>query len=599
MREDIIVLHARDAGKALKAVAGEDLAWLYLGQDISERERIARRLGGEKRYYTGSLLQETAHEQKQPFLDFMAGLGKKRNNRLYWWATDTAYRNPLTSDLFLLWCYASLLGKLSIGAGYDGKRPLIVIVQDRWLYKALWQRYGVGKGFDFLCGKTVWQDTLLLNLKLAVVRVQFLFRAFRYYLASWRMRPQSQPDSGTKDQVYLYSWIQERSFTKDGDFQDAYFGRLPDILKEDGNSVSYLTPPFLPNKLKQKCRDFKSFDFMFLDSCYTLGNIFKSVFSCPGIRHKGEEKWVGTLLRRQELHEGFFQNHLAYYYAFGKWLRESATEKATVIYPFENQPWEKMLCLAAAKSGKDIKLVAYQHSTIPSLVLNYFTEKGEAEIMPLPDVIVVDSDRALKTLKDTGFGAVPIVNGGALRFEYLLEQKSNRIKKRKGRPQTVLVTLPYMTDLVQELLLAVFAAFAGLKDSPGVMIKFHPASSPKNLRIRLPEWPAHFEQTEKPVPDLFDEIDLAVCCSANVIIEMSLAGIPTVRYRSEHALCLDELEGLDEKAVRSCYEKDMQNVVLSVLSGKDVYPTRDISRDIAGFFGPVDEQVWRDVVKFK
>jgi hypothetical protein len=43
----------------------------------------------------------------------------------------------------------------------------------------------------------------------------------------------------------------------------------------------------------------------------------------------------------------------------------------------------------------------------------------------------------------------------------------------------------------------------------------------------------------------------------------------------------------------------MPDVVLSVLSGEDARPKSDIVRRIRGILGSVDEQVWKDVVKFK
>ncbi len=600
MRENIIVLHARDTGKALKAVAGKDFAWLYLGQDITQRQNIAVKLGEEKRYFTGSLLQDTAYEQKKRFLDFLAALGQKQDNQLYWWASDTAYRNPLTSDLFLLWCYASLFGKVIDKEKWGEKKSLIVFVEERWLYKALRQRGGSGD-YRFLSAATVWPEALKLTLKLIAARFLFIGQACRPYIGARRLKPRNEPGyaGDTANRVYIYSWIQDRSFNERGEFRDAYFGRLPDIVTEGGNQISYITPPFLPRPLKQKCQDVRGLDFTFLDNYYTFINILRSACACLRIDYRGEEKWVGTLLRRQNLHEIFFPRHPAYYHAFKKWLKQSVGDNAVIIYPFENQPWEKMLCRAVRESGKKIRLIAYQHTTVPSMVLNYFLGEGEASGMPLPDCIVADSDRALKTMKNAGFGGVEIVNGGALRFEHLLSRKSDIREKERKQSKNVLVALPYQTDLVQEFLLAVFNAFEGLKDSPGILIKFHPSASAKNLRIRLPDWPPHFESTEKPISEMLGEIDLVICSSANIILEMALTGIPVVSYRSEHILCLDELEGLDEGAVKSCYENDMQNVVLSVLNRGVTYSPGDASRKVTGFFAPVNEEVWKDVVKFK
>ena len=42
MKDDIIVLHARDAKRALPEVANKPFAWLYLEQDVKQRENISQ-----------------------------------------------------------------------------------------------------------------------------------------------------------------------------------------------------------------------------------------------------------------------------------------------------------------------------------------------------------------------------------------------------------------------------------------------------------------------------------------------------------------------------------------------------------------------------
>ena len=128
-----------------------------------------------------------------------------------------------------------------------------------------------------------------------------------------------------------------------------------DILTGDNHTVAYVTPPFLPRALKEKCRTQKRFEFTFLDSYLCPGNILRS--ACARLKIKGGRKsWEGTLLRRQGRRGMFIHSHLIYYHAFKKWLQDEAPEKVVIIYPFENQPWEKMLCRAVEESGKKIRL---------------------------------------------------------------------------------------------------------------------------------------------------------------------------------------------------------------------------------------------------
>ena len=601
MKEEVVVLHAGDTDKALQAIAGRAFTWLYLGQDVAQRENITRVVGKENRYFTGNLLQEVAYEQKQPFLDFLAELGLKQKNQLYWWASDIAYKNPLTSDFFLHWCYASLFGRVCFKE--EGRQKLLLVfVQDRWLYKCLSQRYGVNTpGLRFLSRKWVLPEALKLSIRFIAVRGYFLLRAIRHLGRSGRVASRNGRTLETRDgkgRVYLCSWIQDRFFTESGEFQDAYWGRLPEILTGNGFSITYITHLFLSSALKRKCLGYSEFEFTFLDHYIRLGDIFRSFFARFQIHYGRELKWLETLLQRQALCEVFLHNHLAYYFAFKRWLKESGQEKMTIIYPFENQPWEKMLCIAASESGKETRLIAYQHSTVPPLLLNYFLGSGESDNMPFPHCIVADSDQALKILKNAGYGRIELVNGGALRYEYLHRTKGNVSQQEKRGSRTVLVALPYLANLAYEMLLAVFNAFREPEDGLRIIIKFHPAVSSKHLGIQFPVWPAHFEKTEKGISEILKEVDLVICWSANIVLEMLLSGVPVIRYRSENTIGLDVLDETDEMAIKSCHEDDMRGVVLSALNENSNHLTQEFSKDVSRFFSPVNEEVWTEVVEF-
>jgi hypothetical protein len=599
MQDEVIVLHPGDADKAGRTIAGRSFTWFYLGQDTAQRENISRVMGRENRRFLGDWLLEIAEEQKQPYLDFLAGLGREQKNQRNWWASDISYRNPLTSDFFQLWCYAALFEKLC-GESRNKQSLQVVFIQDRWLYKHLWQRYRNSiPGLRFLSRKWLWPEAARLSARFIAYRLYFLQRALRHFIGSRRFasqKGQATSKAGENSRrVYIYSLMQERFFPKSGEFHDAFFGRLPAILAKNGIDVAYITPLFLPAKQKSKCLAYGGFDFTFLDSFLRPGDILKSFFAGFRIDSGKEPAHMKTLLQRQVLHEVFFHNPLAYYFALKRWLKENDREKIAIIYPFENQPWEKMLCVAAAESGRNVRLVAYQHSTIPSFLLNYFLGAGESSDMPLPQCIVADSVHTLEVLRKAGYGATKLVNGGALRYEYLHRARRDIPRKEENKPRTVLVALPYLYGLVQEMLLAVFNAFTDL-NTVEILIKFHPATAPERLGIRLPAWPAHFKETRKGVTEILSEVDLVVCWSSTMVLEMFLTGVPVIRYRSENTMGIDSREEMNEIAVKSCRENDMRDVILAALNENN-NPSQESGGDIARFFSPVNEEVWREVVK--
>lgn len=424
---NITVLHAKDIRKASQLVSKRSYSWLYLGKDVKQREKISQVLGGDNRYFIGGLLHEVAHQLKQPFLDFVAELGRYQKDKLHWWASNIAYKCPAASDFFLLQCYAAILEKVCSDNRCCGGKTLVVFVEDRWLYRYLWQRYKrEARGLCFLSRKSVLPAILKSAIRAIMSRGYFLLKTGRQIWNSRTVAGQSKLSDLIRNEkeIYIYSWIQDRSFPKDGEFQDAYFGRLQEIVNDCGLNVTYITPPFLESDLKRKCLDYGNCKFIFLDQYINLGSILKSLFSLPRISFPEELDSqfpsLKILLQREIMREfSSLPRYILQYFTFKECLKGIRQRKITIIYPFENQPWEKMLCLAAKELDKNIKLVGYQHYPVPLLLLNCFLGTGESSTMPLPDLIVTNGEYTLNLLKNAGYGEVELVNGGALRYEYL------------------------------------------------------------------------------------------------------------------------------------------------------------------------------------
>lgn len=604
MKNDIIVLHARDVKKALPKAPHRRFAWLYLGQDITQMQHISQVLGKENRYLISDLLQQVALQEKQPFLDFIAELGLHQKNRCHWWASNTAYKNPITDDLFLLWCYAAVFEKACLKGEQNREKSLVVFVQDRWLYKYLWQCYRQ-EGLSFPSRKFVLLEALKSIGKGIAIRGYLLLKAGYYIWHSRNIGSGSPtPDStGGEREIYLYSWIEERFFKENGRFEDAYLGRLKDLVKNSGMNVTYITPPFLSPHLKKKCLNHGGCKFIFLDHYINFQSILRSSFSFFWIslpRNLGSRfPSIRILLKREAIHElPAFSSNILYYFAFKKWLKGVKQKKMTIIYPFENQPWDKMLRIAAKESDKDVQLIGYQHSVVPLLLLNYFLGAGESSIMPLVDCVVTNSEYTLDLLKDAGYGETKLVNGGALRYEYLYKTDKNPIKKDETF-KSVLVALPALRTVVEELLTALFDAF---KDSPNsgfrLVVKFHPDLPLEKLRIRLLPWPVNIQKTDKPIAETLPEVDLVIYSSSTSGLEALMAGVPVIRYCSEHTLDLDPLGYSGEVGIESCSASNIKEVVLSALHSRSSDMNREsTSSSLRKLFSPVDEDVWHQILK--
>jgi surface carbohydrate biosynthesis protein (TIGR04326 family) len=596
------VLHAGDTKKVPPKMLGRPFSWLYLGKDITQRENIAKTLGENNRYFIGDLLQKVAHEQKEPYLSFIAELGFQQKDRLQWWASNMSYKNPiLQHDLFLLWCYDVLFNKVCHEGKKDQEKSLLVFVEDRWLYRHFWdQNQDTDSVFHFLSRKSVLLEILGAIMRGIAERVYSLTRMVYY---AWQSRNMGYKygtanDKENKTKVYIYSWVQDRFFGEDGDFHDAYFGKLPEMLTDNSIDVAYITPLLLSPILKRKCLDYGRYKFTFLDRHIRFTDILKSLFTLFRISCGTQQQPLMTLLQRQFVYEiSSVPVNLIHYFAFKRWLQEIDQGEITIIYPFENQPWEKMLCMAAREVNKKCNLVGYQHTTVPSLLLNYFLGTGESNNMPLPHIIVTNGEHTLNLLRNAGYGDVEFINGGALRYERPYRTDSDSTKRR-NKVKTVLVAFPYSASQSQEMLLAVLNAFREM-EKIRIIMKPHPAVPLERLAIQVSAWPVNFEMVDKPVPEILKEVDLLIYSASTTGLEASLAGIPVVKYYSEHLLDLDPLDTVDGSSVRSCSENNMKHVVLSALDEKRNHPGEKPTSSPDKFFSPVNEDVWTQIVKHR
>lgn len=603
MQQGILVFQAKDLDTAAAYASKRRCTWVYLGTDNSQRERIAEVLGPQNRYLLGRLLHEVASQYKQPVLDFIADLGLHQKNQQYWWASKTAYQNPLGDDFFLLWCFTVVFEVVRLE--HDKDSLVLVLVEDPWLYRQLKEDYrqkGAGKVVFLSAGSLLWPTTRVMARGLAG-RVLFLFKAIYKVLESKYLAPKPSAFSGVADRrnVYLYTWVKAESFDDAGAFHDSYFGELPAILTRRDVGVLYVSSLFLSTSLKKKCLAQDAQDFIFLDQYVTMRDVIRSVLARFRIDKDEQHQWMRTLLQRQALYEiASFPRQVLYRLAFTRWLRASDESYMTVVYPFKNQPWERMLCMAADNANKDIALIGYQHSAVAPLELNYFVGATAARKTPMPTGIITSGEIALYQFRQAGFEGVEIVNGGSFRYGTPVVP-SMVVPREKGLVRTVLVAMPPVLGLGQELLLSMVRAFgrSQWKDKLRVLVAVPQDVPIEELLSPVADWPSHFQFEDRPLKHVMKKTDVVVYTSTQAGLDALLSGVPVVKYLGESGLNVDPLDMADDRIdriIRACSAEDLQEVVLSTLN-EDYHALaqefNEWKESLSQFYSPMDEAAWR------
>jgi len=272
-----------------------------------------------------------------------------------------------------------------------------------------------------------------------------------------------------------------------------------------------------------------------------------------------------------------------------------------VIYPFENQPWEKMLCLAFREEAPAVGLIGYQHATVPPLELCHFLGQDEAKFVPLPDSIVTNSEVSLDLLKRGGFPEEKLVIGGAFRHEYLFSFKrtgNHRTRTGYGRSR-ILVALPITRMHAEPLLrdlLELFGPPYSDMNQPEFVIKCHPDLPFAMLVDRSETLPQGLIVTETPLRDLFDTVDGFLYASpTSSWCDAYLAGLSVLKYRGE-SLDIDWADALYLPGLPVCSRESLQQGIKRLLKESSGVCPNDRTELLERVFSPVNEGVWLNLV---
>ena len=586
--------------------------WHYMGTDVQQRRRTAHALGSTPLVGFGNELNRVAHDIRQPFLEWIAEAGACQPDPTVWWGSTLASKSPLQTDLFLLVCYAELIR--SWLSETPGTTRRIVVVENPWLAWLL--RCHLAGETRIVFWRVGWWPCVrdaagwLVRLPLATMRV-ILWAVKSLVVVRWTFRGSTDPLDGRSPRaVLIYTWIHPRSLVRPGHLTDPWTGRLQEILTTQGERVKRLTPLQIPSTLMEPLRALAP-QLIVTARYLTVGDLLRG--ACRWLWLHDLARWsrfqdwnYAALLYQEWLREWgqvqFAQTRL-FYLAMRRIARCYGAKVKCLIYPFENQPWEKLLCLAWREQAPQVTLVGYQHSWVPPLLLSYALGAREGKTVPLPDYIVTNSDVNLRTLRAGGYPEEKLVNGGALRHEYLhtayndAPPPADPVTLPLARPRRIVfVTLPLHEAHASRLLTDVLEEFqaplmiAGLTEPVQFLVKLHPSLPLRRFShrpLRLPPWIALSDQ---PTPQALAQADLLLYGGpTSTWWEAALSGVPVLKYASD-LLDIDAGHG-NGLTVRVCTRETLRASLQELLRERAVRRPAP-AHLINEFFGKVNEAVW-------
>ncbi|HPP86756.1 MAG TPA: hypothetical protein PLM75_02705 [bacterium] len=465
------------------------------------------------------------------FIEFISELSKKHSS-FKWWCSTVSEKN--------------------------------VVIEDS-LYKILNELIFERKDFDEL-----------LNYKFSLKKY---YKVRRRFIAEKIQKMQAIPKLDlSKKYIGLMTWLDKRNFDESGNFKETYYQRLFEELRDRDDFLLLIYPLYTIGD-EQANKLLKNLNIPYLDifKYYKKIDVIKAIlFSLYYMPLKEKEFFreydITKILRyyfKREICENHYANYYLMYYSIMR-LAEAGVKFERIIYPFENQPWEKILCYAARKFMPETKLIAYMHTmTLPNLV-SIFAGRYESENMPQPDYIFTTGKLSAVELRKF-WQAEKVIENCAMRYEYLFNMKTDRIidtdKKKLSKYILLALSVDYKKSI--EMMKIVYSAFKNSSDF-NIIIKPHPTynleaadltdyglanivkencaaqrekkSEQSNDLKNIANQKTKFSISDRPVSELLPKCEIVITAESTVGLEGIKLGLVMIELEIDGFIPLSRLE---------------------------------------------------------
>lgn len=559
----------------------EGTPWVYIGQDADRRRRLEADFGPSLGW--GPLFQEEASRLRGPFLDLVAELGRGQDPAA-WWAGSIAWKDWSASDLFVLCCQMAVVVRL---AGLEkplGVPKLAVVVEDPWLLRQL--AAALGDKAEPPVAPGLGREKLEAALLGLARRARWALRMLKSRLRLARAFA-GRPAPLLKG-VLLYSYLIERSLDGESAWRDDYLPGLAEELEAAGRPVTRCT--YLDVTGFEEALARRSQRVIPMLRHASVGGLLRALVSrplCPPREAALGGMPLGLLLEREWWRDLSRASRCAYLLHLDASRRLLDQGRWTsVVMPWEGQPQERLLVLAAAE--RKLRSVGCQHSTVSPWQLPFFLGRGEAERAPLPDVLLLPGSRAKRLFEEGGVPAERLVVAGNRRFAAVAESIRTHGLEKRG---DVLVLLPVGRAHTRHLLASLARRFPKGGDGFEFVIKPHPGEPGAAEGSPLPG-----RVDARPLNEALRGCGCVVFCATSAGLEPWSQGHPVLRYRADTLLDIDPLDVLDDALLPTAGDAGLGDRLLSLRGDPPPLPVDRVRTALRGLFAPVDRAKWLEAI---
>ncbi len=580
-------------------------------------KRMANATDNLRTLQTAGIINSAAKRLRDKYIQFIAELPERiqyngRNLKEFfaidefstlWWFSLIAEKNIYKSDAFNTLAQLDSIIEVIKCAGIKkiifgcGSRKLRIALQE--------YAYSNSIVFDLLPTNSIrglkrrireCQNILYLKHILSLLRF-----AVHFFLKTWQIKKKVSNlnrEISKNDPLLLFTYYPsiDMSLAQRGIFKNKYYIHLQEALENERQYIIWIAMYGRTNSISLE----ESLDYAekFIKNGYVI--YFPEEFNSIGIQIRTLLTMLISGLKFLRLEKTISRMHafddynfypifrddwyssfagvvgycgLMYYDMFKSLLSKLQARKC--LYYCEMQAWEKALISARDAVRGTIPLLGYQHTSVSSMLMNYFNYPGEiiderSYALRHPDNIVCNSRIVYNYMRESGWPKEKLLVAEAIRYNHLKQYMKTKWNKNK---KTVLLVFSISPEESSSILNLAYESFKETADieiwvKPHPLLEFEEVLRFSNIsKESLP-----FQIKNGPIEDLLSEARIVIVGESSVSIEALTFGCEVVIVNVPEWINMSSLRYVRSELIRTVNSPEELRQTVSNIFNEEYRP---------------------------
>ncbi len=444
-----------------------------------------------------------------------------------------------------------------------------------------------------------------------------LYQALRFCLRAWKIKKKliglTRIPANKSLMIITYYPNIDTSLAQRGIFKNKYYSHIQEALQDKKQNITWVAMYVQNSAIPFE--EALSYAKRFIKNGYTI--FFLDEFASLSIQVKALLTMLKNCISFLKLERAISQAHtfddynfyaifrddwyssffgstgysgLLYYQAFKSLLCEIKARKC--LYYFEMHAWEKALISAKDAIGSTLPLLAYQHTTVSEMLLNYFNDPDEiygggSFAIPKPDKVICNGPLPYNYMKESGWAEEALSVVEAIRYNHIKRIINSSWKNKR---KIVVLALSISPQESSSILNITYEALKDMKDIE-VWLKPHPFLPLKEVLemsgIASNNLPP-FHVKNGPIEKYLSEARVVIAGESGVSLEALSFNCDVVNINTPEWINMSPLKNIKARMVRSASSaEELQKTIIDIFEEEDCDPKmREIeaSKIINDFF---------------